>query len=210
MVMHAGSAVLIVVLATLALVPWALPRPPQDYPDAVSPDHGAHGKKVHGKWGRGGASSARPARRSAAQVDEAVLLDLAGASLSSGASVPAVIEALGHALDEELADPLLRAVAALRLGAPWDEAWQNGRIPVQVESLRDALGPAWRDGVDPAPLLAQAAVTIRARRGSRAREAAARLGVRLVLPLGLCLLPAFVLLGLAPVLLSTGMNLFGW
>ena len=39
--------------------------------------------------------------------------------------------------------------------------------------------------------------------------AAARLGVRLVLPLGLCLLPAFVLLGIVPFVLSLGGRLLG-
>lgn len=37
----------------------------------------------------------------------------------------------------------------------------------------------------------------------------ARLGVRLVLPLGLCLLPAFVLLGIVPFVLSLGGRLLG-
>ncbi|WP_418606028.1 hypothetical protein [Georgenia sp. SUBG003] len=42
-----------------------------------------------------------------------------------------------------------------------------------------------------------------------AQEAAARLGVRLVLPLGLCFLPAFVLLGLVPVVLAAGGAVLG-
>jgi len=44
-------------------------------------------------------------------------------------------------------------------------------------------------------------------RRSAARTAAARLGVRLVLPLGACFLPAFVLIGLVPVLLALGIDL---
>src|SRR5699024_6503018 len=72
-----------------------------------------------------------------------------------------------------------------------------------------ALEPAWVDGVSPVPLLRQAAESIRARRTARARAAAARPGVRLVLPLGLCLLPACVRLGLGPVLVSTGTELVG-
>jgi len=38
-------------------------------------------------------------------------------------------------------------------------------------------------------------------------QAAGRLGVRLVLPLGLCHLPAFVLVGLVPVLVSMASGL---
>jgi len=44
---------------------------------------------------------------------------------------------------------------------------------------------------------------------SAAREAAGRLGVRLVLPLGLCFLPAFILIGLVPVILSLAAGLLG-
>ncbi|WP_089775973.1 type II secretion system F family protein [Ruania alba] len=187
-------ALVVATLAAVALLPWALARAP-----ARSGERSAGA----GRRGRG------PLPRADTHVDEAVLLDLAGAALGAGASVPTVLDALGHALPVAHGEPLLRVVAALRLGASWDEAWQAGGDPVPVHPLRSALGPAWRDGVDPGPLLAQAAATIRARRGSRAREAAARLGVRLVLPLGICLLPAFVLLGLMPVLLSTGSSLFG-
>ena len=41
-----------------------------------------------------------------------------------------------------------------------------------------------------------------------AREAAAALGSKLVLPLGLCFLPAFVVLGIVPTVIATGMKFF--
>jgi pilus assembly protein TadC len=56
--------------------------------------------------------------------------------------------------------------------------------------------------VAPAGSLRAVAATLREERRSRAAEAAGRLGVRLVLPLGLCHLPAFVLVGLVPILVS--------
>src|SRR5690606_9280423 len=59
-----------------------------------------------------------------ARVDVAVLLDLGGAALSAGASVPAMLQALGRAVGEDEAGPALRrAGVALVLGAPWVEAW---------------------------------------------------------------------------------------
>jgi pilus assembly protein TadC len=42
----------------------------------------------------------------------------------------------------------------------------------------------------------------RRREGAAARVAAARLGVQVVLPTGLCLLPAFVLLAVVPLVLA--------
>ena len=45
------------------------------------------------------------------------------------------------------------------------------------------------------------------RHHARDEEAAERLAVRLVLPLGACHLPAFVILGIAPVVASVGMSM---
>lgn len=149
-------------------------------------------------------------------VDVAVLLDLADAALGAGASVPGTLVALGRALSgtaPEAADDggtgaaLGRAGRALLLGAPWTEAWDGA--PDGLVPLADALEPAWVDGAAPGPLLRQAAGSVRATRHREAQEAAARLGVRLVLPLGLCFLPAFVLLGLVPVVLAAGGAVLG-
>ena len=139
-------------------------------------------------------------------VDVAVVVDLAAAALASGASVPGALVALGEALGEE--GRLLRRVGAvLLLGGSWAEAWAGA--PERLRVLDHALEPAWVDGVPAGPLLTRAADQVRAGQARAAEEAAGRLGVRLVLPLGLCFLPAFVLLGLVPVLVSTGVGLAG-
>ncbi|WP_205687556.1 type II secretion system F family protein, partial [Cellulomonas endophytica] len=75
--------------------------------------------------------------------------------------------------------------------------------------LAAALGPAWAAGASPVAALRALADRRRAEQRRRAREAAARLGVRLLLPLATCLLPAFVLLGLVPVVLSLLDGLLG-
>lgn len=63
------------------------------------------------------------------------------------------------------------------------------------------------DGAAPGPALRAGAEQLVRERRAQVREAAGRLGVRLVLPLGLCFLPAFVLLGLVPVMVSVGAQL---
>ncbi|MFC4553716.1 type II secretion system F family protein [Georgenia faecalis] len=167
-------------LAVLAALPWGSVRRP------VTP--------------------APPRRRALvpSPVDAAVLLDLAGAAMAAGASVPAVLQALGRAVgeDDEVGRALRSAGVALVLGAPWPDAWHSS--PPVAQHVGRALEPAWVDGAAPDTLVARAAEGIRARRHRQAREDAARLGVRLVLPLGLCFLPAFVLLGIVPVLLAAG------
>ena len=140
-------------------------------------------------------------------VDEALVLDLAAAALSAGASVPGVLTALGAALEEEGAGVVGRA---LLLGAPWEEAWQapeDEQWRARRSRLESCLRPGWEDGASPAALLAATAASLRAGRRARDEEAAERLAVRLVLPLGACHLPAFVILGIAPVVASVGMSM---
>ena len=69
-------------------------------------------------------------------------------------------------------------------------------------STSQADGSSAHDGAAPAEALRAAADLLRRSRHSQALEAANRLAVRLVLPLGACYLPAFVLVGLVPVLIS--------
>mgnify|MGYP000845084565 CR=1 FL=1 len=135
------------------------------------------------------------------RVDEALVLDLAAAALACGASLPGALQALGEALEEE---ELVVAGRALLLGADWDEAWRQRR-----RRLEGCLRPGWEDGASPAPLLTGTAASLRAGRRAADEEAAERLAVRLVLPLGLCHLPAFVVLGIAPVVMSVGLDLLG-
>lgn len=158
-------------------------------------------------------------------VDPGVVLDLAIAALSVGVSIPSCLRAVDHALasgrdgDEERrshrwlrswlwkgnAEPrrdtsLSEVAGRLVMGASWSEAWEGSWEGFR--RLRDALEPAWIDGAAPVPLLHRSAQTLRVTRARRAKEAAAKLGSQLVLPLGLCFLPAFICLGVVPVVVS--------
>lgn len=135
-------------------------------------------------------------------VDTAVVLDLAAAALSSGLSIPGTLKALdvaiGGAARTQTANLLL-------MGATWEEAWEE----LPRDRLREALRAAWTDGAAPVPLIQRSAQSLRLQRQRNAKEAAARLGARLVLPLGLCFLPAFILLGIVPVVAGAAGRLWG-
>jgi tight adherence protein B len=132
-----------------------------------------------------------------------VLLDLVAAVLVAGApaatALRLVAECLGNhdsitsgALFDLAArhEALLPSAPVASLDAPW-----LGRLDAALTLARDA-------GVGPAPLLLAAAEDERRETAAAARAAAARLGVRVVLPAGLCLLPAFILLTVVPLLLG--------
>jgi tight adherence protein B len=69
-------------------------------------------------------------------------------------------------------------------------------------ALRDTLALAERAGAPAVDLLRSSAQ--QARRDARVdgMQLAAALGVRLMLPLGVCVLPSFMLIGVAPMVLS--------
>jgi hypothetical protein len=138
-------------------------------------------------------------------VDVQVVLELVAAALRSGAGVPRALKATGAAVGGGDGAVLTRAGHALVLGAAWERAWAG--VPGELDPLVRALRGAWLDGAAPGEALRAAGEEVRHERRADARTAAARLGVRLVLPLGTCYLPAFVLVGLVPVLLALGIDL---
>lgn len=133
---------------------------------------------------------------SVAEVDPVVMMDLLVASLRSGASIPHSLTALGKACSQPQFE---RCGTLLRVGAPFDALEAEIEDPIHLNLVR-ALRPAWTFGASPTPLLALMGKRIRAARGTRAQEEAERLAVRLVIPLGLCLLPAFVAIGVVPII----------
>lgn len=134
------------------------------------------------------------AARAEEGLDPALACDLARAALEAGSSIPTVLESLGVASEDE---GLAAIGRGLRLGLPWEAAWE-GRTG---ELLARALEGAWRDGIDPEELLVRSAAQHRSRRIVEAKARAEALGVELAVPLAALLLPAFLLLGLGPVLL---------
>lgn len=154
-------------------------------------------------WTRKLMAEARSGSGDGEALDGAMVLHLLRAALRSGVSVPRALQAVAEAGS---LTRLGEAGRLLLLGAEWPEAWVDSEGAVALAGR--ALEPAWCDGADPVPLLERAAAAWYVRRDRRLREQAARLGVRLVMPLGICFLPAFMLVSVAPVLFATGGGLF--
>jgi hypothetical protein len=111
-----------------------------------------------------------------------------------------VVDALAAAAGPDPPAYLAGVVGRLRLGAETSQAW--GRSPPAYAGLSRALVLAEVSGAPAADVVSRAAADLRAARRERAELAAARLGVRLVLPLGLAVLPGFVLLAVVPIVLG--------
>lgn len=168
----------------------------------------------------GSAASAVPV------IDAGLLLDLTGAMLVAGVGIEAALHRLADCVPG--AEPLGKVYRALIAGASWEHAWSTlsdegegspvstlrrlmGRNPaVSHEQRRHAelrrfgehLSFSHATGAPTAHLLHSAAARARSQQRERAEERAAALGVKMVLPLGLCFLPAFIVLGVIPVVLG--------
>jgi len=131
-----------------------------------------------------------------------VLLDLVAAVLQAGAPVTTALRVVAQAAAAQGDGPAGQGL--LRLAERHDLALDGvGRSEASwVAALDEALLLARESGVAVAPLLGAAAAQERRRQAAEARAGAARLGVRVVLPTGLCLLPAFVLLTIVPLVMA--------
>lgn len=162
-----------------------------------------------------------PVRRRADRRQLAVHEDLLASCLDAGMAVApalrAVAQALGGAGSAGLAEfaaptgvrakdgPIatLDAVAAmLALGADPDTAWQYADLDPDLAPLAAAARRSASGGAGFADAVREHAATLRADAAAESIQAAARAGVLMTAPLGLCFLPAFVCWGLAPVVVG--------
>lgn len=134
--------------------------------------------------------------------DPALQLDLLGAMLAAGLSLPSAVAALAASTHGPQQSALQRVASALLLGADWQEAWAVGGRGPGLDLLRDSLRFGAATGAPSAAVLFAQADQLRRRRRQEDQQRAAALGTKLVLPLGLCALPSFIALGVVPVLVA--------
>jgi pilus assembly protein TadC len=94
---------------------------------------------------------------------------------------------------------LAPAAASLRLGATPSQALAELADDPATEDLGRLLTRALEGGAAPADVVRRLAADRRAAARAAATEDVQRVGVAVVAPLGLCFLPAFVLLGVVPI-----------
>jgi pilus assembly protein TadC len=137
----------------------------------------------------------------------AALADLVAACLAAGCGPVEAVEAAAVARRGAGGDRLLEAVAAIRAGSDPVAAWRSLEEPPELAALGRALARATESGTATAGAVVAVARTQRLAGRLAAEAALARLGVLAAAPLGLCFLPAFVCLGVVPVVLDLGARL---
>ena len=139
----------------------------------------------------------------------AASLDLLGACLRAGLPVSAAITAMASTAPKPMADSLRRVADLLALGADPDAAWSEAALDPDTEALARMARRSARSGSSLSSSMAELAERSRGDAEDLAAAAAERAGVLISGPLGLCFLPAFVCLGIVPVIAGLAGEVFG-
>lgn len=147
--------------------------------------------------GRMEPSSVRRRReRLVASVPHAV--DLMAACLAAGLSPGAAVQQLAEVVDAPLADELGALTARLRLGTDPATVWRDLARHPQLGGLGRTVSRAVASGASVADAMQRLADDLRSHSRADVERRARAVGVQAALPLGACLLPSFVLIGVVP------------
>ncbi|WFB08224.1 type II secretion system F family protein [Streptomyces sp. LX-29] len=143
---------------------------------------------------------ARHAGRVAPQLPLAA--DLLAACLAAGAGPREAAEAVGRSLRGPVGERLAQAAAELRLGGDPAHAWGRLAALPGAGPLARCLERAGATGSPVVETVSRLAADCRAEQGREATERAGKARARAVIPLGLCFLPAFLLIAVVPVVIG--------
>lgn len=155
-------------------------------------------------------SSSTRERRASLLSDAPLVAELLVACMQTGASDQRAISVVVEALDGPALVDLQLVVTNLSLGSDPIDAWRHiiasgGRAGDEDSPLAPIARAFIRSAQTGAPLsqlLTRVAADLRTKHRASLEESAKTIGVKVVAPLGLCFLPAFVLIGVVPLVAS--------
>ena len=121
---------------------------------------------------------------------------------ASGAEPVAGLAQVCAALPGPAADRLAPVVERARWGAAGIEAWHAIADDDELAPLARAMVRSLTSGASVVQTVERLADELARESAARAEDAARRVGVAAAVPLGVCLLPAFLLLGVVPTVAS--------
>ena len=143
---------------------------------------------------------------SAAQAP--LVADLLSAAIEAGLPVSTATEVVHSAVTGALADEVGIVVRAYSMGAGVDEAWRRLEPDSVLAPISHAVIRSYDSGAAVSPALRACATDMRREHRARAEIAARSAGVRAIGPLTACFLPAFLLLGVLPLVASLAEQVF--
>ncbi|WP_180685333.1 type II secretion system F family protein [Streptomyces gossypiisoli] len=135
--------------------------------------------------------------------------DLVAACIAAGAGPVIAAQAVGEALDGPVGQALARGAAEVRLGGQPAEAWRGLAATPGADALARLLERADVSGLPAAVPVARIAADARADWARSATARARRAAVMVTAPVGLCFLPAFIAVGVLPVVIGLAGGVLG-
>jgi Flp pilus assembly protein TadB len=141
-------------------------------------------------------------RRQDRAAELPLMLDLLGVCLRAGMPLVAALETVANALPGPFSDDLRLVAGLQRLGAAPAAAWAELTSDADLAPVGRAVARSAESGSTLAAAFDRLAADRRSALASVALSRARSAGVVAMAPLGLCFLPAFVCLGIVPIVLS--------
>ncbi|MBV7696027.1 type II secretion system F family protein [Streptomyces sp. TRM70350] len=135
--------------------------------------------------------------------------DLVAACITAGAGPVIAAQAVGEALGGPVGAALARGAAEVRLGGEPAEAWRGLAATPGADALARLLERADVSGLPAAAPVARIAADARADWARSATARARRAAVLVTAPVGLCFLPAFIAVGVLPVVIGLAGGVLG-
>jgi Flp pilus assembly protein TadB len=129
-------------------------------------------------------------------------LELVSAALVSGATTATALELAADGCGPPISGPLREVAVSLRLGAGPDEAWRTALGDPSLRPLGRLALRSTASGAAMAAACHDLAAQEREHRVVEGQVAVRRAGVLTTLPLALCFLPSFVLVGVVPIVVG--------
>lgn len=141
-------------------------------------------------------------RRAEVRRDLPYVVLLLAATLRGGAAPPDGVAVVAAALPGAAAERLAPVSARLSVGVDPGQVWDALAADPELGRLGRALARAQSSGAPVVATVERLADDLARTAHADQEERARAVGVKAALPLGLCLLPAFVLLGIVPLVVA--------
>jgi Flp pilus assembly protein TadB len=142
-------------------------------------------------------------RREQLEAGLPLAVDLLAACLAAGQDPGTAVVEVADALEGPLHDELAGVATRLRLGADPVAVWREVAQRPQLGRLGRCVVRAVDSGASVAEAMVRLAEDQRRDARTRVEAGARSVGVKAALPLGLCMLPAFVLVGVVPLVVGS-------
>lgn len=137
-------------------------------------------------------------RREEVRRDLPAVVTLIAAALRSGAAPGDAVLLVADALPGAAADRLAPVAARLRLGVPATTVWSDLVADADLAPLGRTMARAHDTGAPVVGAVERLAEDLADASRAAVEDLARAVGVKAAVPLGLCLLPSFVLIGIVP------------